>query len=234
MLMKSVQDYFLYEIIDNEKTLLALSQSLAGYNLGDLAAHVGLKIPIDLKSNKGWIGNLIEKCLGVNAKSKPQPDFSNLGIELKTIPINSYGCPLQSTFICSVSLSMNKNIGITWKISNVRHKISRILWVPIEGEKKVPLPLRRVGTPFLWSPNSYEEDIIRCDWEELITLIICGEIENVSTRNGEVLQIRHKAIINNKYPKIIGKDGHSIIIRPLSFYLRKNFTAIILARQFLL
>ncbi|WWO98486.1 MAG: DNA mismatch repair endonuclease MutH [Candidatus Dasytiphilus stammeri] len=229
-----MKNSFFYEIIDNEKTLLTLSQSIAGYNLGDLAAHTGLNLPRDLKSNKGWIGNLIEKCLGANAKSKPQPDFLKLGVELKTIPVNSHGRPLQATFICSVSLSLKKNIGITWKISNVRYKLSRILWVPIEGEKTIPLALRRVGTPFLWSPSDYEENTIRCDWEELIELVICGEIENVSTRNGEILQICPTATRDNKFHEIIGKNRQPIRIRPLGFYLRKNFTALILARQFLL
>ncbi|WWP00291.1 MAG: DNA mismatch repair endonuclease MutH [Candidatus Dasytiphilus stammeri] len=232
--MNVVKNDFLSEIIDNENTLLALSQSIAGYNLGDLAVHTGLNIPTDLKYNKGWIGNLIEKCLGANAKSKPQPDFAKLGVELKTIPVNSYGRPLQSTFICSVSSSINKNIGITWKISNVKYKLSRILWVPIEGDTTIPLALRRVGTPFLWSPNYYEENTIRCDWEELIELVICGEIENVSTRSGKVLQICPKATVYKKFHAIIGTDGQPIRTRPLGFYLRKNFTALILARQFLL
>ncbi|WWO98918.1 MAG: DNA mismatch repair endonuclease MutH [Candidatus Dasytiphilus stammeri] len=219
--------------MNNEKTLLALSQSLAGYNLGDLAAYVKLNLPRDLKSNKGWIGNLIEKCLGANAKSKAEPDFSELGIELKTIPVDTYGRPLQATFVCSVSLSIDKNIGITWKICNVRHKLSKVLWVPIQGEKKIPLPLRIVGTPFLWSPNFHEEYALRCDWEELIELIICGEIENVSSRNGEVLQILPKTS-NKKAYEIIGKNGKRLRIRPWGFYLKKTFTSIILARQFLL
>ncbi|WWO95520.1 MAG: DNA mismatch repair endonuclease MutH [Candidatus Dasytiphilus stammeri] len=224
----------MYEFLNNEKKLLALCQSFAGYNLGDLAAYTRLNIPRDLKSNKGWIGHLIEKCLGAKVNNKPQPDFSHLGVELKTIPINSSGRPLQATFICSLSLSMKKNLGITWKISNVRNKISRILWVPIEGEKNIPLTLRKVGTPFLWSPNCYEEHLIRCDWEELIESVICGEIENVSTRNGEVLQICPKTTRGKNFTKILGKYGQIIHIRPLGFYLRKNFTALILARQFLL
>jgi DNA mismatch repair protein MutH len=72
------------------KQLLAQAQQLAGYSLGELAA-CRIPIPRDLKRDKGWTGILLELWLGASAGSKPEQDFAALGVELKTIPIDSQG-----------------------------------------------------------------------------------------------------------------------------------------------
>lgn len=205
---------------------------LAGYTLGELASIANLNIPSSLKDNKGWIGILIEKHLGVHAKNKPEPDFASLGIELKTIPIDSYGRPLETTFICALSFNQNRNIGTTWETSYVRKKLSRILWIPVEGSRHIPLEFRKVGIPLLWSPNSQEENFLRRDWEELMELIILEEINCITSRYGEVMQIRTKAAHRKVLTKATGRYGQQILTSPRGFYLKKNFTAAIIERYF--
>lgn len=78
----------------SEALLLAQAQQLSGYSLGELAALAGLVAPKDLKRDKGWIGVLLEIWLGASAGSKPEQDFAALGVELKTIPVDSLGHPL--------------------------------------------------------------------------------------------------------------------------------------------
>ncbi|WP_312721672.1 MutH/Sau3AI family endonuclease, partial [Escherichia sp. AM3] len=86
---------------------LQQAQRLAGYSLGELAVMAGLTIPNDLKRDKGWIGVLLERWLGASAGSKPEQDFAALGVELKTIPIDSQGRPLETTFVCVAPLTGN-------------------------------------------------------------------------------------------------------------------------------
>ena len=43
----------------------------------------------------------------------------------------------------------------------MRHKLSRVLWVPVEGARHIPLAERRVGSPLLWSPSEEEERLLR-------------------------------------------------------------------------
>ncbi|EVT76435.1 DNA mismatch repair enzyme MutH family protein, partial [Vibrio parahaemolyticus V-223/04] len=69
------------------------------------------------------------------------------GIELKSIPIGYNGRPLETTFVCVAPLTGVQ--GLTWEISHVRNKLSRVLWVPVEGEREIPLAERRVGTPLI-------------------------------------------------------------------------------------
>ena len=116
---------------ESQDALLAQAQQLAGYTLGELASRAGLPIPADLKRDKGWIGVLLEIWLGASAGSKPEQDFAALGVELKTIPIDRQGRPLETTFVCVAPLTGNS--GVSWETSHVRHKLKRVLWIPVEG-----------------------------------------------------------------------------------------------------
>lgn len=216
----------------SEAELLAQARALAGYSLGELAAMAGLPIPKDLKRDKGWTGLLLEAWLGASAGSKPEQDFAALGVELKTIPIDRAGRPLETTFVCVAPLTGNS--GVIWETSHVRHKLRRVLWVPVEGERSIPLAERRVGAPLLWSPDAEEERLLRLDWEELMDLIVLGQVERITARHGDVLQLRPKAANGKALTEAVGIHGEPILTLPRGFYLKKNFTARLLARHFLL
>ena len=212
--------------------LLAQAQRLAGYSLGELAAMAGIVAPKDLKRDKGWIGVLLEIWLGASAGSKPEQDFAALGVELKTIPIDAQGRPLETTFVCVAPLTGNS--GVTWENSHVRHKLKRGLWIPVEGDRAIPLAERRVGAPLLWTPSAEEEHQLQMDWEELMDLIVLGQVERITARHGEVLQLRPKAANSKALTEAIGAQGEPIMTLPRGFYLKKNFTAALLARHFML
>ncbi|HBV39369.1 MAG TPA: DNA mismatch repair protein MutH, partial [Erwinia sp.] len=89
---------------ENETALLERARQLAGFTLGELALRAGLTIPPDLRRDKGWVGMLLERYLGASAGSKPEQDFAEIGVELKTIPIDAQGRPLETTFVCVAPL----------------------------------------------------------------------------------------------------------------------------------
>ncbi|MCT2386193.1 DNA mismatch repair endonuclease MutH [Erwinia pyrifoliae] len=216
----------------NEDELLARASALAGYTLGELALRIGLPVPRDLKRDKGWVGLLLERYLGANAGSKPQQDFAEIGVELKTIPVDAAGRPLETTFVCVAPLTGNS--GVTWHNSHVRYKLARVLWVPVEGERSIELVQRRVGAALLWSPNADEERQLQSDWEELMDMIVLGKVDQITARHGEVLQIRPKAANSKALTEAIGRNGQPVMTLPRGFYLKKTFTAPLLARHFLL
>ena len=214
----------------SENELMARASALAGYSMGELARQIGLPVPADLKRDKGWVGMLLERYLGANAGSKPEQDFSAIGVELKTIPVDGQGRPLETTFVSVAPLTGNS--GVTWDNSHVRYKLSRVLWIPVEGDRAIPLAERHVGSPLLWSPSPEEEQQLRQDWEELMDMIVLGEVEQITARHGEVLQIRPKAANSQALTEGIGRDGQPIMTLPRGFYLKKSFTAALLARHF--
>ena len=211
--------------------LMQRAAALAGLTLGEIAKMANVKVPLNFKRKKGWTGQLIELCLGASAGSKTQQDFANLGIELKTIPIDEHGKPLETTYVCYAPLT---NIaGIEWQTSSVKNKIQQVLWVPIDGRRDVAPQDRCIATPFLWSPDLSQDKQLRADWEELMEMIALGQIENITARHGQYLQLRPKAANGDALTEAIGKNGQVIHTRPRGFYLRKEFTNKILQNFFM-
>lgn len=206
--------------------LLSQAQSIAGLTFGELADELHIPVPPDLKRDKGWVGMLLERALGATAGSKAEQDFSHLGVELKTLPINAEGYPLETTFVSLAPLVQNS--GIKWENSHVRHKLSCVLWIPIEGSRHIPLRERHIGAPIFWKPTTEQERQLKQDWEELMDLIVLGKLEQITARIGEVMQLRPKGANSRAVTKGIGKNGEIIDTLPLGFYLRKEFTAQIL------
>ncbi|MDH2925319.1 DNA mismatch repair protein MutH [Nicoletella semolina] len=209
-----------------ESELLKKARWLAGFSLGEIAQMLGINVPANLRRDKGWVGTLIEVALGAKAGSKAEQDFAHLGIELKTIPVNRMGKPLETTFVSLAPLTQNH--GITWHTSHVRHKLQRILWIPVEGERNIPLANRRIGQAILWSPTPEQEFKLRQDWEELMELIVLGRLNEINGRLGEVMQLRPKGQNSQSLASATNLDGETIQALPLGFYLRKQFTQEIL------
>ena len=213
-----------------EQILLQRSNAIAGLTLSELAARYQLTMPENLKREKGWTGQLIEYLLGADAGSKPVPDFIDLQIELKTLPISSTGTPLETTFVCVAPLT-----GITgqnWENSHLRNKISKVLWVPILAERSIPLAERVVGTPFIWQLKGEQEQDLKQDWEELMDLIVLGDVKNITAKTGEYLQLRPKAANAGVRTQAFDQNGKPIMSPPKGFYLKKSFTKRILAEAF--
>ena len=213
-------------IPQNLEQLLSQAQSIAGLTFGELADELHIPVPPDLKRDKGWVGMLLERALGATAGSKAEQDFSHLGVELKTLPINAEGYPLETTFVSLAPLVQNS--GVKWENSHVRHKLSCVLWMPIEGSRHIPLRERHIGAPILWKPTAEQERQLKQDWEELMDLIVLGKLDQITARIGEVMQLRPKGANSRAVTKGIGKNGEIIETLPLGFYLRKEFTAQIL------
>lgn len=202
--------------------LMTRAESLAGLSLGEIAQVAKVKVPINFKREKGWSGQLIELCLGAAAGSKTQQDFAQLGIELKTIPINEQGRPMETTYVCYAPLT--QIAGMEWQTSSVKNKLQKVLWVPIDGRRDVAPKDRCVATPFLWSPDQEQENQLRDDWEELMEMISLGQVEKITAKHGQYLQLRPKAANGSVLTQAIGESGQIIQSRPRGFYLKKEFT----------
>jgi DNA mismatch repair protein MutH len=215
---------------ESETELLSRAEAIAGLKLSVVAASVGRHPPPDLRRHKGWVGELVERALGASAGSRAAPDFEHLGIELKTVPVDAAGRPYESTFVCSIPLA---EIGeVEWEASRVRRKLASVLWVPIEGDRRIAPGDRRVGSPYLWQPTLADLGALRFDWEELAGRIGRGELEGISGHLGRVLQIRPKARDSRARSRGIDADGARTLALPRGFYLRAAFTQTILARHF--
>ncbi|OUR64955.1 DNA mismatch repair endonuclease MutH [Methylophaga sp. 42_25_T18] len=205
-----------------EAELLMRCQAMAGKTLGQIAAESVVMVPEDLRRHKGWVGNLFETYLGADAGNKAEPDFVDLGVEMKTLPLNTQGKPKESTYVCTVSMQQTGELN--WQDSWVRRKLSRVLWVPVEADRAIPLAERYVGNAWIWQPTVEQDNMLQRDWEELMDRIVLGEQAEITAREGEYLQIRPKAANSKVLAKGISASGTTEFINPKGFYLRTSFT----------
>jgi DNA mismatch repair protein MutH len=215
----------------SEEELMRRAHALAGQCLAAIAEGMGLAVPQNLNRHKGWVGQLLEQALGADAESLPEPDFRAIGVEMKTLPVDHNGKPRESTYVCTVPVEAG--LEPSWEESWVCRKLSRVLWLPVEAQPGIPLPQRRIGTPLLWSPSDEEARVLQQDWEELGEMMRMGELELITARMGNVLQIRPKAAHSRVRCRGIGADGEAIITHPRGYYLRPTFTHAILLRHYL-
>ncbi|HTQ08218.1 MAG TPA: DNA mismatch repair endonuclease MutH [Polyangiaceae bacterium] len=216
----------------NERELVERAARLAGVSLGELAARLGRPVPGDLRRAKGFVGQLVELGLGATAGSRAGPDFAHLGIELKTLPVDARGRPVESTFVCTISLP---DVGdVEWERSPVRAKLARVLFVPVEGERERPVAERRLGAPLVWSPNEEDERDLKFDWDELAGRIGRGDVESITGHLGRYLQVRPKAADSHARRRAFDRDGVAFAALPRGFYLRALFTARIVRTHYAL
>ena len=206
----------------SEEELLTRSRQLAGLTLNDLAIKFNQAIPNDTRHAKGWIGQLIEITLGATASSLAEPDFQLIGVELKTLPLTNNGKPKESTYVCTVPLTNLHEQ--KWTTCWLKRKLQRVLWLPLEADKRIPLAERHIGNAILWSPNEAEIRQLQQDWEELMELVCLGKLDQVTSHMGRYLQIRPKGANAKSLTTTLDEEGNKIQTLPRGFYLRPEFT----------
>lgn len=206
----------------SEEELINRARQLAGLTIADLATKFDQAIPKDTRHAKGWVGQLVETTLGATASSLAEPDFQLIGIELKTLPLTNSGKPKESTYVCTVPLTNLHEQ--KWETCWLKRKLQRVLWLPLEADKRIPLAERHIGNAIFWSPSESESKQLQSDWEELMELVCLGKLDQITSHMGHYLQIRPKGANAKSLTTTLDEEGNTIQTLPRGFYLRPEFT----------
>lgn len=206
--------------------LLARARALEGSRIGDLLRELGCEASDDPVRTKGSAGETLERALGASGGSSRVRDFPDLGVELKTIPVSAEGIPLESTYVCTLTLGDAESQ--EWETSWVRAKLARVLFVPHVGPHGAAWQERVIGAPLLWSPTQDQEGVLRGDFDDVLGLIGVGRVEELTAHRGRWLQVRPKARDGSVRTIAWGADGEAIATVPRGFYLRARFTGALL------
>ena len=210
----------------SEEELLLRARALAGHSVADLCCALKASLPADPKRAKGFVGQLVEWALGSDPSAGERPDFVALGVELKTIPVDPRGWPVEATFCCSIHMA-SADIQ-TWENARLRRRLACVLWVPVESGKGASWGQRRFLPPTLWRPSVAQSAQLRADWEDLMGAIGAGQQSLLGGHDGVVLQVRPKAA--NSAVRTLAAAGDGLTrAPPLGFYLRPGFTGPIVA-----
>ncbi|MDB4943893.1 MAG: mismatch repair endonuclease MutH [Labilithrix sp.] len=208
------------------EALLERARSLVGRSVGEIAAALGVSSQGEAVRTKGTPGAILELALGATGGSTKVHDFPELGVELKTIPVDRRGVPVESTYVCTLSLADAETQ--EWEDSWVRAKLRRVLFVPLVAGDGEPWPERRVAVPVLWRPTPAQEAVLRGDFDDVVGLIGVGRIEELTAHRGVWMQVRPKAAHGRVRTVAFGADGEAIATVPRGFYLRTRCTGAIL------
>jgi DNA mismatch repair protein MutH len=211
--------------IDKPQSVTILNEraeSLSGNTLGQIAHNLNVNLPNNLNFNKGLIGQLIEHVLGASAGNLPIPDFPQLGIELKTIPISPNNKVLETTYVCTAPIPPKD---FHFDHSTVFKKLKNVLWIPYVVYKNEPISSYQFKSPIFWSPTEKQYQILRTDWEELTEMLSLGQFSYISSHIGTSLQLRPKAANSKQMIQVLDEHDNKIKIVPKGFYLRKTFTS---------
>lgn len=186
-------------------SLLAHAHTLEGFTAQELAVAVG-----DSKFNrspepegKTGVGALVELYLGKKSDSLRRPDFENLGVELKTLPMKSTGKTQAWKIKEPTTITMIDYFMVDkepWDQAYVRHKIDRILWVPYEhnyADKR----LSRFRKAFLWSPPPTDYPVFEQDYSRVQKCIRDGRAHELSESISAVLAARRKGVKDSMKPQ---------------------------------
>jgi DNA mismatch repair protein MutH len=205
--------------------LLARANALEGRSVTALAQSLGFDTSGLGVRTKGKVGELVERFLGAHGGSSAVHDFPDLGVELKTIPLDEKGTPKESTFVCAISLTNADEA--EWETSWVRSKLSRVLFLPVVDSSQ-NLPERHFGRPLFWIPTETQDAYLRMDFDDLMGTIAIGGIERITAHMGRILQIRPKAAHGGIRTTAYGEDGEVLSTVPRGFYMRARFTKLLL------
>ncbi len=201
---------------------------IMGFTLGELAAPLHIAVPAGSVHSKGWAGEFVELLLGARAGNLPLPDFVNLGIELKTMPINRNFEPLESTFLCHAPLHQVR--GQSFEQSALAGKTAAMLFVFILTGRGMPPARRRLIDYYLFVPTPDERAQIKADFDELMELAAAGRTAQITAHLGTIIQLRPKCADGSQLVPCIDEEGQLSATRPRGFYLRREFNRIICSR----
>jgi DNA mismatch repair protein MutH len=147
-----------------------------------------LKPSLDIK-DKGAIGKIIEEFgFGVKNNSESRPDFHEIGVELKVVPLKDSQKGLsvkERTKICLINYY--QIIDSTWDGSHAKHKLDHILFVFYYYNKENHLDSQIKDYYFFELKNQLEEPIIQTDWHRTQQIVANGRAHELSESQNKIL-----------------------------------------------
>ena len=189
-------------------------------------------LPVDLKTNKGNVGQLLELHVGLSLNND-LTDFEDG--ELKTNKANEFGMPRETMFITQISDMFDNLIStppLAFEETKIYQKIQNLIFLPVVKDSPDRSEWYFTGCYHVQIPLG--SDLF--NWLKLDYETICANIRTdlvrgdgfIHTSNGKLIQIRSKdskpyhPIFSDSLNRYVSNKNHA-------FYFRKQFMETIIA-----
>lgn len=206
--------------------------TLAGATAQELAAAVGQEAynASPKAPGKTGVGHLVEWYFGKPPNPSDEPDIPELGIEIKSIPLEVRGRgkkdlgPKEPTSLTMIDF--RKLAAEDWPASSVHRKLAHILWVPYIhdfDDKRA----HRFLAPFRWRPDPEDLPQMERDYGIVREVVLAGRAETLSETLSVVLAARRKGVSDGTR-----KQPFSAVPAPSrAWALKTSYTSTLLRRQ---
>jgi DNA mismatch repair protein MutH len=191
-----------------------------------VAKLYGVKWEGDPAHNKGHAGRLVHLLTGDDSKNAPAADLSNLGIEVKSIPVDSRDRVLEPTKVGSIDFE--RLWRESWWESEAFQKLRAVLFVPVVKSDQSRPDLWYIRRPFLWLPSEAVLAHLKDDYDSLRGLVREGKSDEISSAyppegQGDYLHPKPSHGKKDKY-KVYSLGGKDIELERRAWMLREKFT----------
>lgn len=179
------------------KTQLELFEfydKFTGQSLDSLFIYLKNEYPdvsAKIKKQKGVVGHLLEGITGRAPNSDSKADISNLGIELKVLPLTNTTKKIQPKERCKLkSISYTNIVNEDWETSDLKNKISQILFLTyIQPKGKTFSDWRefKFTGPIHYSLKNNSPRLVKQDWLNIKTKVQAELAHDLSESDGKIL-----------------------------------------------
>lgn len=182
-------------------------------------------------TGKGSLGQLVEEIVfGYNINSNQAPDFEEVGMELKVVPLKYVNVSNKSK-AKEEGLSVKERISLsmidyckladeTWETNTLSKKLLKLLLMFYIHDKELSKMDYKFKLVEKWEPSGADLRIIRKDWETIVTKIRNGEAHNLSEGDTLYLGAATKGS-SSKITKI--QPFNDLPAKQRAFSLKRNF-----------
>lgn len=154
------------------------------------------------QQRKSLAGRIVETLLGEKSNSRMRADLRNLGIEVKSIPLELRGptnglllnlTAREPTAITS-GQAVFDDLSSSWRETHLFEKLRAVLWVPVMKHDLERYQTWYIRQPFVWMPSEDEELQLREDFEA-IKAYVCGVLQHVVGKTDQMPEMdRHNGL----------------------------------------
>ncbi|GLC87298.1 Sau3AI family type II restriction endonuclease [Lysinibacillus piscis] len=169
----------------NERQLLAKAQEAIGKTFNEIDQHDRLS-----KNQKGGFGHIIEEShFGYEINSNAEPDFKELGIELKVTPFrkNKNGTLSAKERLVLNIINYMEEVHTEFETSSFWHKNRKLLLMFYEWQQEINRGDFRIIETILYDYPEEDLIIIKKDWAYIVEKIRKGEAHLLSEGDTQYL-----------------------------------------------
>lgn len=161
-----------------DEALSTLEKAVMGRNLYDVARELQVPILIGGKLNKGWVGQTLERSLGLSTNSLAETDGADFELKGTTLlPRDSHWVPKETIKI--TQLNPEKILEEKFETSLFWRKLSRLIVVGYQFETPGVCTAKKILRVDIDEPGLIKA--LRNFWQDVQNLVLTGEIADHTT-----------------------------------------------------